>query len=63
MRCIIRFRSHILFSPRTGGSNEFRVMWTDVYMNNMAFFDEIMDGFFEVETILTYSGKIDFCDF
>lgn len=38
-------------------------MGTDVYMNTMAFLDEIMDGFFEIETILTYSGKVDFCDF
>lgn len=28
-------------------------------MNNMAFLDEIMDGFFGIETILTYSGKVE----
>lgn len=38
-------------------------MWPDVYMNNMAFLDEIMNVFFEIETILTYSGKVDFYDF
>ena len=63
MRGVVGFGSHILFSSRADGSNKFGVMWTNVYMNNMAFLDEIMDGFFEIETILTYSGKVDFYDF